>query len=107
MTSVHQLLRTRIVSWDDPRLSRVVVLRLETRPGLSWSDVTSCEGELKDGRRCRVRLPFAQLPKGLETITILRYAQAEGVFAKGLGVFAAITFRSTDLDCKSKAASCL
>ena len=75
------------VDWADPRLAKVTRLRLLTDPGFPVWDVSYCIGELRDGRTCRVELPFSQLPKSKVKAAILRYAKDDGVYAKGLGLF--------------------
>ncbi|BDG05746.1 hypothetical protein [Anaeromyxobacter oryzae] len=49
-----------------------------------------------DGSGCRVRLPFEQLPKGLERITIVRHAKSDSVFAKRLKVLESIIYLSDE-----------
>lgn len=73
-----------VVPWTDKRLARVTGLCVHGPDGMSWFDVLCCHGELRDGTRCFVRLPFSQLPKGQERVTVVRHAKAEKVFAKGL-----------------------
>lgn len=74
------------VDWDDPELARVTRLRLISDPGFPMWDVSYCYGIRKDGRECRVRLPFHQLPKRAWKAKIVEYAKADGVFAAGLGL---------------------
>ena len=79
------------VQWDDPDLKRIVRLRLLSDPGFPVWDVSYCYGQMKDGSYVRVELPFSQLPKHNFKSAIIRYAEKDGVFAKGLGVFDAIS----------------
>lgn len=80
-----------VLSWDSPELARITRLRLVSDPGFPMWDVSYCHGETVDGRKCRVTLPFIQLPKGGINATIIREARRDGVYAKGLGVFDAIS----------------
>lgn len=75
------------ISWDDPQLAKVTRLRLLTDPGFPFWDVSYCYGVLKDGRSCRVDLPFSQLPKRGRGKFIVDHARAAGVYAAGLGLF--------------------
>jgi hypothetical protein len=86
------------IYWNDERLTRIKALYLASRDGLSWFDVVYCQGELADGRECRVLLPFDQLLKGRETITVVRHAKREGVFAKGLRILDAIRYTEQHSD---------
>lgn len=79
------------VSWTDPRLKRITRLRLLSDPGLGWWDVSYCHGELTDGTPADVLLPFSQLPKRNFKASILSAARRDKVFAKGLGLFEAIS----------------
>ena len=92
----HAVDRSLTVDWTDKRLKRITRLRLLSDPGFPWWDVSYCHGELKDGTPCTVSLPFDQLPKsraGMGGIqkAIVSYAKKDGVYAKGLGVFDAIS----------------
>jgi len=75
------------VPWADPRLKRIIRLRLI---GCSWEypfwDVSYVYGELTDGRRCLVMLPDSRLPRNWRQ-TLVEWAQRDGVYAKGLGCF--------------------
>jgi hypothetical protein len=75
------------VSWDDPRLKRIIRIRLLSDPDFLrlWGvwDVSYVLGQLKDGTQVRVRVPFYQLGrKYLSEMT--QYARKEGVYLKGL-----------------------
>lgn len=85
----HQIEET--VSWKDPRLARIIRLRLISDPGFPVWDLSYCHGELKDGTPVRVDLPFYQVPKRRMMSFILDHAKKDGVFAKGLGLFDAIS----------------
>ena len=74
------------VSWDDPQLKRVTRLRLISDPGFPLWDLSYVWGELKDGTKVNVRVPFDQLPKRALKRQIVAEAQTAGVFAKGLGL---------------------
>lgn len=79
------------VSWTDPKLARIVRLRLLTDPGFPVWDVSYCVGELRDGTTVRVSLPFDQLPRRGMRKAIVQHAIADGVHARNLGVFDAIS----------------
>lgn len=86
------------VYWDDPRLKRITRLRLLSDPGFPLWDVSYCYGVLHDGTMVDVDLPFSQLAKtpgrwgtGAMQRDIIRHAKRDKVFAKGLGVFEAIS----------------
>jgi len=75
------------VRWTDPNLRRVLRLRLVGYNHWeypSW-DVSYCYGELADGTRCLVDLPFHRLG-GNWKANIVAEAIEDGVFAKGLGL---------------------
>lgn len=80
------------VRWTDARLTRITALNLSAGYGTSWFDVLSCRGQLEDGTDCFVRLPFHQILKGRERITIVRHAKTDRVFANGLGIIEAIRY---------------
>jgi hypothetical protein len=79
------------VDWTDRRLSKITRLRLLSDPGFPVWDVSYCHGMLKDGTLCRVQVPFSQLPKRNMMKVIIESGKRDGVFAKGLGVFEAIS----------------
>jgi len=78
--------RSQRVSLNDPRLARVVRLRLLTDPGFPYWDLSYCYGELKDGTKVTVDLPVHQFRKGQLKGDLIAMAKREGVFAKGLGL---------------------
>lgn len=84
---------TRRVDWTDPELARVTRLRLLSDPGFPAWDVSYCHGVLKSGEPVEVVLPFDQLPKGRGKFlrAIVDHAIRDGVHAKRLGVFDAIS----------------
>lgn len=81
------------VHWDDPRLAKITRFRLLSDPGFPFWDVSYIHGVLKDGRTCDVPAPFefGQLPKRGTKRAIIEAAKRDGVFAKGLGVFDALS----------------
>jgi len=81
----------KTVDWRDPELARVVRLRLLSDPGYPVWDVSYCHGVLKDGTYVNVDLPFDQLPKRNMNATIVAWAKRDRVFARGLGIFNAIS----------------
>jgi hypothetical protein len=54
-------------------------------------DVSYCHGVLKDFTPVIVDLPFNQLPKKNMFGEIIKYARQDKVYAKGLGVFEALS----------------
>lgn len=79
------------VTWTDPRLAKILRLRLLGDGGFPMLDVSYITGELKDGRIVNVINPFGQLPKRGYKKAIIAQAKRDKVFAKGLGVFDAIS----------------
>ena len=79
------------LDWRSPRLKRITRLRMVSDPGFPVWDITYCHGETTDGYTCEVRLPFSQLPKKGMRRAIVQHAKNDGVYAHGLGVFAAIS----------------
>lgn len=81
----------RAVSWSDPTLERIVRLRMVSDYGFPLWDVSYCVGRLRSGELVDVRLPFSQLAKRLWKSEIVDYAKADGINAKRLGVFDAVS----------------
>jgi len=94
------------VYWTDPMLASIERLRLISDPGFPMWDVSYCHGRMIDGTRVEVRLPFHQLqrnhrkwtPEGLMLVRapsimaqVTAFARKDRVFAKGLGIAAAIS----------------
>jgi|19_taG_2_1085344.scaffolds.fasta_scaffold25380_3 hypothetical protein len=80
------------VCWTDPRLESIERLRLLSDPGFPMWDVSYCTGRLKDGTKVDVELPFDQLRKRRKiNAQIVAYAKKDGVYAKRLGIFSAIS----------------
>ena len=79
----------KAVSWADPNLKRILRFRIVGfHPYDSpWWDVSYCYGELKDGSRVMVRLPFHQLRGRFWQNEVIEYAKRDKVYAKGLGFF--------------------
>jgi hypothetical protein len=75
------------VDWTDRELRRVLRFRLIgcSREYPFW-DVSYCYGELRDGTRVRVQLPFGQLKRTWQS-DLLEHAKRAGVYAKALGFF--------------------
>lgn len=86
-----QFAQAECVDWSDERLKRITRIRLLSDPGFPWWDVSYCHGELKDGTKVRVMFPFGQLPKKTWKSDIIKAAKRDGVYAKGIGVFDAIS----------------
>lgn len=77
------------VPWTTPGL-KVTRLRLLSDPGYPAWDVSYCHGEL-NGKPVNVELPFSDLPKRRMMGAIIAYAQKDGINAKRIGVFNAIS----------------
>lgn len=78
----------RTVYWSDPTLRKILRFRIigACREFPFW-DVSYCYGELEDGSRVLVTLPFHQLPQRGWRGKVIEYAKRDNVFAKGLGIF--------------------
>ena len=74
----------RTVDWKARGL-RITRLRLLSDPGFPMWDVSYCWGYIGE-EPVFVSLPFDQLCKKSVKSDILRYARAEGVYAKALGI---------------------
>jgi len=74
----------RTVDWTEPGL-RITRLRLLSDPGFPLWDVSYCHGTI-NGEHVDVLLPFDQLPKKGMRSEIVRYAQKDKLFAKGMGI---------------------
>jgi hypothetical protein len=88
----HENVTTKIersVPWTTPGL-RITRLRLLTDRDFPAWDVSYCHGFVGN-EPVNVTLPFHQLPKGNVNATILKYAKAQGIYAKGLGIFDSIS----------------
>ena len=72
------------VDWSEPGL-KITRLRVLTDPGFPMYDVSYCHGEL-NGKPVDVQLPFHQIPKRNYKGFLIREAQRDGVYAKGLGI---------------------
>lgn len=79
------------VDWTDERLKKITRLRLLSDPGFPMWDVSYCMGELHDGTKVWVHLPFDQLPRKNTTAAIIKYAKRDGIYAKGLGILSGIS----------------
>jgi len=79
------------VCWTDKRLDKITRLRMLTERGHPMLDVSYCQGELGDGSKVWVDLPFSQLPRRRWKTEIVSYAKEDRVYAKGLGVFSAVS----------------
>ena len=79
------------VSWADGRLAKITRLRLLTDPDFPAFDVSYCHGVLKDGTPVVVDVPFSQLPRRGARKAIVAHAKRDGVYAKRLGIFEAIS----------------
>ena len=89
---VTRAIKGQPVCWTDPRLKEIVRLRLLSDPSFPAWDVSYCHGQLDDGSYVDVDLPFSQLPKGRKiNAQIVMWAKKDKVYAKGLGIFDAIS----------------
>jgi hypothetical protein len=89
---VARAIKGQPVCWTDPRLKEIVRLRLLSDPSFPAWDVSYCHGQLDDGSYVDVDLPFSQLPKGRKiNAQIVMWAKKDKVYAKGLGIFDAIS----------------
>lgn len=80
------------LDWTSPDLAKITRLRLLSDPGYPAWDVSYCHGENRRGERVNVGLPFSQLPRGRAMRgAIIEWARREKVYAKGLGIFEAIS----------------
>lgn len=86
------------LGWDSPDLKRITRLRLLSDIGFPMWDVSYCHGINQKGERVAVYLPFDQLPrgktksgKGAMLSAIVWYAKKDKVYARGLGIFDAIS----------------
>lgn len=77
------------VDWTTPGL-KITRLRMVSDPGFPFWDITYCHGRLNN-ENVIVNLPFSELPKRNREQTILKHARRDKVFAKGLGIFDAIS----------------
>ena len=86
----HQQYRNaRKVPWTEPGL-KITRLRLLSDPGYPAWDVSYCHGQIGDEKVC-VELPFDQLPKKRMLAAIVTHAKHDGVNARNMGVFDAIS----------------
>lgn len=79
------------VYWDCPSLAKIERLRLLSDPGYPAWDVSYCYGRTHKGEKVIVCLPFSELPKRRMRAAIVAHAKRAGVYAKGLGIFEAIS----------------
>lgn len=77
----------RPVEWTDPELARVLRFRLigANREYPFW-DVSYVYGEMRDGSRVRVHVPFRRLPRFGWQRALVQEAIRDGVHAKNLGM---------------------
>ncbi len=81
--------KARTVDWTEKGL-KITRLRMLSDPGFPAWDISYCHGELH-GEKVDVQLPFSQLDKRKYFQEIVWYAKKDKVFAKGLGIFDAIS----------------
>lgn len=77
---------TEHVRLGDPRLDRVVRLRLLTEPGYPYFDISYVYGVLKDGTHCRIEGGPMHLGRKTLKRDLIAWAREEGAYAKGLGL---------------------
>lgn len=85
-----QFNRNNMVDWTAPGL-KVTRLRLLSDPGYPMWDVSYCHGEMPDGTKVHVQLPFSELPKSGLSRAIVEAAIKDGVHAKRMGILSAIS----------------
>lgn len=87
----NEFAEARTVPWTEKGL-RITRLRLLSDPGFPLWDVSYCHGEI-NGEKVHVELPFSQLWKFKKPMAsqIIDYAKRDGVYAKGLDIFNAIS----------------
>lgn len=92
--SEYHGIKRRRVDWREKGL-RVTRLRLLSDPGYPFWDVSYCYGEIRhaDGsvEPVRVNLGFRELPRRRWKTAIVDAAKRDGVHAKRLGIFDAIS----------------
>lgn len=74
------------VTLGDPRLTRIVRLRLLTDPGSPFFDISYCYGQLKDGRYVRLSGAPQSISRRNPKGDLLAWAKEEKAYAKGLGL---------------------
>ena len=82
--------REDTVCWTTKGL-KITRFRVVSDPGFPAWDVSYCTGTLADGTKVWVELPFSQIPKRSWKTFIVNEAKREGVYAKGLGIFEAVS----------------
>lgn len=87
----HDVPIVATLDWTSPDLVRITRLRLLSDPGFPLWDVSYCHGINRAGERVIVGLPFDQLPRRTMRASIVEWAKREKVYAKGLGIFEAIS----------------
>jgi hypothetical protein len=75
------------VEFNDPRLNRIVRLRLVSDPGFPVWDLSYCYGVLTNGDYVRVELPWYQFSKRNLQRDLITMCKESGVYGKGLGLF--------------------
>lgn len=70
----------------DPRVKRVLRLRMLTEPGYPYFDISYCYAELKDGTQVRLAGVPAQVGRKTIKRDLIAWAREEGAYAKGLGL---------------------
>lgn len=76
---------------DWTEVAEITRLRLVTDRDAPCWDVSYCYGLTHEDVPCRVQLPFHQLPKKGLNAELIRYARADRLWLKDLGLFDAIS----------------
>lgn len=84
--------RSETVALHDPRLVRIVRLRLLTDPGFPFFDLSYCYGRLNDGRVVTVDLPHYQFAKRGLNRDLYAMCVKAGVNGKQLGIYDAVSY---------------
>lgn len=78
---------SRLVDWTNPDLARVLRFRIiGANYEYPYWDVSYVYGEMKDGTRVRVHVPFRRLPRFGWKRALVQEAIRDGVHAKRLGM---------------------
>lgn len=77
--------------WNDRELKNIERLRMVSDYGFPMWDVTYCYGRNQQGEKVKVALPFSQLNRRKWKSEIIEWAKRDNVYAKGLGLFDAVS----------------
>lgn len=83
--------RQNPVAFTDPRLVRILRLRLISDPGHPEWEVSYCDGELEDGTRVAVSIPWQFFRKRGLNGELFRMCKESGRHGKRLGIYGAVS----------------